>query len=226
MPWRRLGWNKALPWLRRGSAGWPSSSPELEARGVRLSHETHANALSNARLPFTWGRQDSTTPSHVICSDVPVDRRWLLGIIWEVLKGGGVDGAGGNLPFFCAFLAFFFAFLAGISPFFALFFAFLRFILEQGANNCNLLERWGISLRPRLHRPRWELPELFKKYEGRSQARRRQLRASSGGSSDATSKASFPLHNTEARQHQGNLDVTSDVILSYCCCCPFAGADL
>ena len=38
------------------------------------------------------------------------------------------------------------------------------------------------------------------------------------------SKASFPLHNTEARQHQGNLDVTSDVVLS-CCCCPSAGAD-
>ena len=32
---------------------------------------------------------------------------------------------------------------------------------------------------------------------------RRQLRASSGGSSDATSKASFPLHNTEEQQHQG-----------------------
>ena len=48
------------------------------------------------------------------------------------------------------------------------------------------------------------------------QARRR--------SSDATSKASFPLHDTEARQHQGNLDVTSDVVLS-CCCCPSAGAE-
>ena len=46
--------------------------------------------------------------------------------------------------------------------------------------------------------------------------RRRQLRASSGRSSDATSKASFPLHNTEARQHQGKLDVTSDVVLSCC----------
>ena len=61
--------------------------------------------------------------------------------------------------------------------------------------------------------------------QGTSQARRRQLRASSGGSSDATSKASFPLHNTEARQHRGNLDVTSDVVLSCCCCCPSAGAD-
>ena len=25
---------------------------------------------------------------------------------WEVLKGVGVDGAGGNLPFFCTFLRF------------------------------------------------------------------------------------------------------------------------
>ena len=58
-----------------------------------------------------------------------------------------------------------------------------------------------------------------------SQARRRQLRASSGGSSDATSKASFPLHNTEVRQQQGNLDVLSAVVLS-CCCCPSAGAEL
>ena len=33
-----------------------------------------------------------------------------------------------------------------------------------------------------------------------------------------------PLHNTETRQHQGNLDVASDVVLS-CCCCPFPGAD-
>ena len=45
-------------------------------------------------------------------------------------------------------------------------------------------------------------------YQGTFRVRRRQLRASSGGSSDATSKASFPLHNTEARQHQGNLDVS------------------
>ena len=41
-----------------------------------------------------------------------------------------------------------------------------------------------------------------------------------------TSKASFPLHNTEARQQQWDLDVTSDVLLSCCCCCcPSAGAD-
>ena len=63
---------------------------------------------------------------------------------WEVLKGVGVDGAGGNLPFFFAFLRQSPLFWRGISPFVALFFAFLRFILEQGANNCNLLEKWGI----------------------------------------------------------------------------------
>ena len=62
-------------------------------------------------------------------------------------------------------------------------------------------------------------------YRERPQARRRQLRASSDGSSDATSKASFPLRNTEARQHQGNVDVTSDVVLSYRCC-PSAGAEI
>ena len=60
---------------------------------------------------------------------------------------------GGNLPFFGGNLPFF----GGNLPF------FLRFILEQGANNCNWLEKWGISLRPRLHRPRWELPENRKR---------------------------------------------------------------
>ena len=54
--------------------------------------------------------------------------------------------------------------------------------------------------------------------------RRRQLRASFGGSSDATFKTDFPPHNTETRQHQGNLDVTANVVLT-CCCCPSAGAE-
>ena len=45
-----------------------------------------------------------------------------------------------------------------------------------------------------------------KGFASTSQARRRQLRASSGGSSEAKSKASFPLHNTEARQHQRTLE--------------------
>ena len=60
-------------------------------------------------------------------------------IIWEVLKGVGVDGAGGNLPFFFAFLRFS-SLLLRESPFFLRFF---RLILGQGANDCNFLEKWG-----------------------------------------------------------------------------------
>ena len=66
-----------------------------------------------------------------------------------------LEGISPFFALFCAFLRFF----GGNLPFFALFFAFLRFILEQGANNCNLLEKWAISVRPRLHRPRWGLPD-------------------------------------------------------------------
>ena len=39
------------------------------------------------------------------------------GFVWEVLKGVGVDGAGGNLPFFFDFFRFF----GGNLPFFALY---------------------------------------------------------------------------------------------------------
>ena len=68
--------------------------------------------------------------------------------LWEVLKGVGVDGAGGNLPFFFAFMRFSSLFFCGNLPFFALFFAFLCFILEQGANDCNLLENGGFHSDP------------------------------------------------------------------------------
>ena len=53
----------------------------------------------------------------------------------------GLEGISPFSSLFCAFLRF----LGGNLPFF---FAFLRFVLEQGANNCNLLEKWGIPLRP------------------------------------------------------------------------------
>ena len=69
--------------------------------------------------------------------------------IWEVLIGVGVDGVGGNFPF-CRFSSVFL---------FSLF--FLRFSPNSPrtrANNCYLLEKWAISLRPRLQRPRPELP--------------------------------------------------------------------
>ena len=108
-------------------------------------------------VPDLWGRSKSLCQES-FCS------------FWAVLKGVGVDGAGGNLPFFFAFLrffslfvrplflrffAFFFPLFVRESPLFGAFLRFsLRFIIRQGADNCNLLEKWGVSLRPSLHRPR------------------------------------------------------------------------
>ena len=84
---------------------------------------------------------------------------------WEVLNGVGVDGVGGVFPFlmfffftflvFLCFSLFFFVFLC----FSSLFFAFFRFswhfssFSRTRANDCNLLAKWGLSLRPRLHHP-------------------------------------------------------------------------
>ena len=84
---------------------------------------------------------------------------------WEVLNGVGVDGVGvifpffyaffpffyAILPFFCAFLPFFYAFLPFFCAFFPFFYAFFPFFYAR-----------GISLRPRLHRPRAELPDFRK----------------------------------------------------------------
>ena len=62
---------------------------------------------------------------------------------WEVLNGVGVDGVGVIFPFFTHF-----------SPFSSLFSASPK---GQGHFCSNLLQEWGISLRPRLHRPRAKL---------------------------------------------------------------------
>ena len=83
------------------------------------------------------------------------------GCVWEVLNGVGVDGVGGIFPFFSFFFVFlrFFVFFR----FSSFFFDFLRFsdiLLEDKGSNCNSLQKWGISLRPRLHRPRAKLPGL------------------------------------------------------------------
>ena len=51
------------------------------------------------------------------------------------------------LPFFCAFFPFFYAFFPFFYAFFPFFYAFFPFFYAR-----------GISLRPRLHRPRAELP--------------------------------------------------------------------
>ena len=97
-----------------------------------------------------------------------------LGPYWEVLNGVGVDGVGGIFPFSSFFFAFFVFF-----RFSSFFFAFLRFSsffsYSPGtrADDCNLLGKWGISLRPRLHRPRSELPDL--RVVGRCRQRKKFL---------------------------------------------------
>ena len=90
----------------------------------------------------------------------------LSGLFEEVLNGVGLDGVGGIFLFlrFSSFLFvfLFFVFLRFFLLCFALFFVSLPFSPRspgRRANNCNLLGKWGLSLRPGLHRPRSELPE-------------------------------------------------------------------
>ena len=100
-------------------------------------------------------------------------------LLWEVLNGVGVDGVGGIFPFFSFFFRFpslfrfffrfsslFFAFLRFSSFFFAFlrFSSFFSYSFGTRANDCNLLGKWGISLRPRLHRPRSELPDFYEPF--------------------------------------------------------------
>ena len=99
---------------------------------------------------------------------------------WEVLNGVGVDGVGGIFPFFLFFFVFLRFFV--VFRFSSFFFVFLRFssffAYSPGtrANDCNLLGKWGISLRPRLHRPRSELPEILRDHRP-PKWRQQQLRA-------------------------------------------------
>ena len=76
--------------------------------------------------------------------------------IWEVLNGVGVDGVGGNFPFFRFSSLFLSLFLSD----------------STRANNCNLLEKWGFSLRPRLHQPHVKLPEKWRPHRNRCPYRR------------------------------------------------------
>ena len=102
----------------------------------------------------------------------------IVGAWWMVHLLGGCYCRGIFLPFSLCFssLLRFFGFS---SLFFSLFFVFLsvyfvvvlrfsflfsyfsRILLEDKGNDCNLLQKLGISLRPRLHRPCAELPESF-----------------------------------------------------------------
>ena len=91
---------------------------------------------------------------------------------WEVLNGVGVDGVGRIFPFFSPFFLFVFPFLFfvcfssfffwGGGGFFVFF--FLRFsgiLLEDKGKRLQFTAKMGISLRPRLHRPRAKLPECL-----------------------------------------------------------------
>ena len=83
---------------------------------------------------------------------------------WEVFNGVGVDGVTGVSLFF-RFSSSFFVFLHFSSPFFA----FLRFAPHSSrtrANNCKLLEKWGILLRPVCTYPVQNFPTNFKLGEG------------------------------------------------------------
>ena len=80
----------------------------------------------------------------------PPDYLTLLVPFWEVLNGVGVDGVGVIFPFFTHFPLFLriFPFFTHFSPFSSLFSA-----SPKGQR--------GISLRPRLHRPRAKLPDFW-----------------------------------------------------------------
>ena len=73
--------------------------------------------------------------------------RFSMGLVQTGLEG---------ISPFSVFLCFFSAFLC-----FSLFFIFLPLSPRTRAHNCNLPEKWGLSLRPRLNRPRPEIPEVF-----------------------------------------------------------------
>ena len=76
---------------------------------------------------------------------------------WEVLNGVGVDGVGVVFPFFYAFSPFLHIFSVFFIRFSSLFSSSLK---GQGRTiNSNLLQKLGISLRPRLHRPGAKLPD-------------------------------------------------------------------
>ena len=90
------------------------------------------------------------------------DKSGALLYYWEV--GVGVDGVGVIFPIFYAFFLFFYAFFPFFCAFFPFFFAFLCFSERTRANNSNLLQKWGISLQPRLHRPRAKLPDTIRRF--------------------------------------------------------------
>ena len=85
----------------------------------------------------------------------------------------GSDDSGRSFPFFVVFLRlsslfFVFFFRFSFSAFlFSFFFSVFLLVSERTrGNDCNLLQKWGISLRPRLHRPRAKLPDKLSQQVG------------------------------------------------------------
>ena len=164
----------AHPWLRHSSF-LPSpycATFKHVPRAIKGEHRRAKKVVGKAA--------NQSVVIHLLASTIHPDpltglSRELKNIYhWEVLNGVGVDGVGGISPFFSFFFFFFFFFVflrffvfffRFSSFFFSFFFAILRFssfiAYSPGtrANDCNLLGKWGISLRPRLHRPRSELPD-------------------------------------------------------------------
>ena len=79
----------------------------------------------------------------------------------EVLDGVGVDG----VSFFLVFLCLFCSSVSSLFFFSVFIFIILLYSLRKRANNCSL-GKWGILVRPRLHRPHSELLDLEERVAG------------------------------------------------------------
>ena len=146
---------------------------------------------------------------------------------WEVLNGVGVI-----FPFFSFFFVFlrFFVFFR----FSSLFFAFLRFssfffvfCLFSWNNGKRLLGKWGISLRPRLHRPRSELPDFggncFWRFSRAKEARKTpaKLRRKFVGSQKGTAEKSTVQKFAQNWISNRRSEPMSNKIANFCKNCQF-----
>ena len=78
---------------------------------------------------------------------------------WEVLDGVGVDGVRSDFPLFLRMFPLFYRMFPLFLRIFPLFLRFSLLLLKDKGKQQQFTEKMGISLRPRLHRPRAKLPE-------------------------------------------------------------------
>ena len=100
----------------------------------------------NARRDYSWEPPEPHQSRHL---KPPIVRRFLMG--W--CRWGQRD-----FPIFSFCFCFFFLRFSSLN--FRFFFVFLLWSPRTRPNDCNLLRKWGISLRPRLHQPHSELPKI------------------------------------------------------------------